>query len=320
MDTTALTNLGFGGGQIIGQAADDAARIAALSQLQKQGEINAQPGEDQLRKAHARLYNANAAKEEKEAATGAAAALEMQRRFGPGGAARAGVTDGKVPLTAFPLAMADIYIAAGSPTKAMKSVDEASKIASQEAQQVAAAARAGRDRSLDRIRTLEFGAQLLTGVDSPEAAARAEAAYKAETGKSLFEGQPWTPELGQFMRERAMRVVDSENLKLRREAEERRAATERQQEVLRNSTVKLNEARTRQAILRADRIEKDVGKPPNAPNPNDINESGYILLQQPAVRLLLNPLAAFVDPRGESLERLRYMGLIIILPVASRSH
>ncbi len=265
-----LISLGFGGGQIIGQQADDAARMSALSQLKLQGDIAQQPAEGDLKRAHAKLYAAQAAKAEEETRQEAAIAQAFKERYGSATAAMAGVAEGKVSMEAMPLALAQIAADAGAPTKAMKYLEDASQMAQRGASARNAEANERQHQLTTKIKEMELGGQLLNGVKDEATAAEAERAFKAMTGKSLFAGRPYSAELVDFMKAGSLSVKEKADLELRREIEDRRVETDKQQESLRETQRVLNQARTNATNARADALRKAGGKPATAPNGKEI--------------------------------------------------
>ncbi len=270
----ALISLGFGGGQIIGQEADDAARMSLLNQIKTMGEIAQQPDEGALKQAHARYYAAQAKEKEQELEMQARLAAAFRNRFGNQLSSTVGVDEtGGVTMSSMPLAMSQLAMEAGAPKQAGDWLKQASTIATQEAAREASAARAKKDALIAQKERLSIGAGLLNGVSDQTTADEAERKYQQMTGQSLFEGRKWSPALQDFMRNSALSAKEKIDIDLKQNELDRKEKNDEEVSKLRDTQRALNTARTTLADARRDALEKSGGKPLSSATGNELNQA-----------------------------------------------
>lgn len=304
---TDLASLGFGGGQIIGQQADDAAiaaanaaKMSALMQQHQQGVNAAMPDELKLRQAQARKMNAEADASEIEVA-GKKRMLEAIAQWaGKGTAETAGGSSNPrtATLAAPMIAMAEIAMNAGDFKSADSYYKNAAEVMHKEAQTVTQRFTQEKTALESLGMRSKIASRHLNAVTDEVSFARAEQDYQRATGESLFDGQAYSPALVDYMKRGTVEVqkqVDQDIARRTRDLQEQKEAREA---ALDGSRRALMDARTRAANARADAIGKNDGtlngKPVGEPSQR-LTDHATTLLKK-----------AFPDLKGAELADARY--------------
>lgn len=314
-----LISLGFGGGQIIGRQADDAARTSALDQLKTMGEVAGQPARNELALFHAELYREEAAAKKHERVVAEKMQEAITRRFGSASAISVGADGTNASLASFPLVMSQIAAEAGSPEKAEKFLEAAVRTMSHEAARDSSRAKLVRDALTAQAKKMDIGGSLLNGVTDQATADEAERRYKQATGESLFEGRPYSQGLVDFMKQGALSTKEALDLRLRESEQDRRKREDSSQEALRESNRVLNEARTRLADARRDNLTKVEGKPVGSPTRTEINSALDLIRDEFKDAKLEGTSVAAVEIAARAKEMLKTNRAIPNFGVALRS-
>ena len=257
MGVEGLAGLGFGGGSIIGQQADDEARRQVLERQKLQTEIEGHADLRSMQAAHGRLYNQQAIDLQLKRDRETEIARLMRARFPESTVQAAGAGEGKIdPLTPL-MVMADTMVAAGDIPGAAAAYSKAGTVLNQMSSAANAQSNAELHQIQQRQRKLDEKGQILNGVNSPEQAVRAAIAYKKATGEDLFPpGVPWTPALNESVRAQGMTANQRDIRDHEIAREQRQAKMDALKQRVDTARLGLIEQQTQTEAVRRERLGK----------------------------------------------------------------
>lgn len=244
-----LMDLGFIGGQMIGQEQAD------QSQLRKAQAFFQQTGAEE-NQAQTAFHRANTQKLQSDAAS---RQKMLELMVNPGAPDATSSSAAPASLSAPALRMFDAAVRSGNFEDANKYLKTASEISTQEATAEAARARTQVSQAEVAIKRADRAGSLLNGVTNLQTAVAAEAAYQQEFGQSLFGPAGYTPENVDFLRKAALTVKQRADLQAK---EIDQKATERRDSVqasLANARISLLKAQKSLATVREEAVGKVTG-------------------------------------------------------------